>query len=108
MLDCIDETFADLFGSRIREAVYDNLERTRSLARDEIPDHLDLFFELLEQIWGKGSKTIGRRIAKKLYSRLGMEFVDIPKFEFADYFLATEMALARRINALDLIPKRDL
>jgi len=98
LLDCIDETFSDLFGSRIREAVYDNLARTRSLARDEVPNHLDLFFDLLEQVWGKGSKTIGRRIAKKIYSKLGLEFVDIPNFEFADYFQAGQMALNRQFE----------
>jgi len=85
LLECINEALTGLLGTRSREAVYDNLERTRFLARNEIPKHLDVFFQLLEEILGKGSKVIGKAIAKKLYSKLDLEFVDTPTLEFADH-----------------------
>jgi hypothetical protein len=77
--ECIDETLSEVLGPRIKEAVYDRLVRGRSVPRSEVPEHLDDLFLLLEEILGRGSKTIGRVIARKLYSKLGWQFVATPK-----------------------------
>lgn len=73
LLECIDEVLADLIGRRAREAVYDHLERNLSLARNEIPQRLDDFLSVLDQTFGKGGKTIGKHIAKKLFAKLEWE-----------------------------------
>jgi hypothetical protein len=85
LLESIDEALTDLLGSRTREAVYDYLERNCSLARNEIPTRLDDFFRLLNETFGKGGSTIGKVIAKKLYARLGWEFVEIQSYGLIDY-----------------------
>jgi hypothetical protein len=83
--ESIDEALTDLLGSRTREAVYDYLERNCSLARNEIPNRLDAFFKLLNETFGKGGSTIGKVIVKKLYAKLGWEFVEIQSYGLMDY-----------------------
>jgi hypothetical protein len=84
--DSIDEALTDLVGTRAREAIYDCVERNHSIARIEIPNHLEELFSLFEHHFGPASaQVIGRVIAKKAYSKLDWEFRPIPKFEFNDY-----------------------
>jgi len=95
LLLCIDEVLTDLLGKRTREAVYDCLERNYSLSRSDIPGHLNKFFELLEETFGKGSKTIGKLIIKRMFDKLEWKFEDIPGFEFMDYMEAIRRRIAR-------------
>jgi len=85
LLESMDEALTDLLGRRTREAVYDYLERNCLVARNEIPNRLDDFFKLLNETFGKGGSTIGKVIARRLYAKLGWEFVDIPSYELVDY-----------------------
>jgi len=107
LLECINEALTSLLGARSREAVYDNLERTRFLARNEIPKHLDVFFQVLEEILGKGSKVIGTAIAKKLYSKLDLEFANTPKLEFADHLqtIRSKLGELERTDPSTMNPK---
>ena len=96
--DSIDETLTDLLGTRAREAVYDYLERNRSIARDEIPENTDELFMLFERNFGKASKkVIGRVVAKRVYSKLDWEFHPIPNFEFTDYLEKIKIKLAKEV-----------
>lgn len=97
LFECIDETLTDLLGRLTKEAIYDYLERNCSLARNEIPGHLDDFFNLLEKTFGKGSKTIGKVIARKLYAKLEWEFEEIPNFGFVDYLERIRGRIAREL-----------
>lgn len=85
LLESMDEALTDLLGGRAREGVYDCLERNCLIARNEIPNRLDDFFKLLDETFGKGSKTIGKVIAKRLYAKLGWEFVELSSYELPDY-----------------------
>src|SRR3989304_9169076 len=70
LLEAIDEALTDLLGRRAREAVYDYLERNCLVARNELPTRLEAFVTLLDDTFGKGSKTIGGGVARRLYSKL--------------------------------------
>jgi hypothetical protein len=85
LLDCVDEVLADLLGRRPREAIYDSLERDRALARTAIPEHMTLFLQLLDETFGKGSRTIWKAIIKRMYEKLEWKFYDNPGYEFIDY-----------------------
>jgi hypothetical protein len=85
LLDSIDEALADLLGRRTREAVYDYLARNCLIDRNEIPRRLDEFSKLLRIVFGRGSSTIGKVIAKRLYAKLRWEFVEIRSYELTDY-----------------------
>lgn len=96
----IDQVLDDLLGRKAREAIYDYMERNYSVAREDIPRNTEKFFTLTSDIFGKGSKTIGRSISKRLWEQLGWKFVEIQDFEFSDYL---EAAKAR--NARELVEK---
>jgi len=94
LLESMDEALTDLLGRRTREAVYDYLERNCLVARNEIPERLDDFSKLLIETFGKGGRTIGKVIAKRLYTKLGWEFVDVHSYELVDYVMAARRRLA--------------
>ena len=95
LLESMDEALTDLLGRRTREAVYDYLERNCFVARNEIPGRLDDFFKLLNETFGKGGSTIGKVIAKRLYAKLGWEFVDIHSYELIDYVTTAKRRLEK-------------
>jgi hypothetical protein len=97
LLLCIDETLADLLGRRTRTAIYDYLERSYSLGRRDIPKHMDKFFGLMEETFGKGSRTIGKSVIKRMFCKLEWRFEDIPGFEFGDYVEAVRTRVARAL-----------
>jgi hypothetical protein len=71
------------------------MERNCFVARNEIPGRLDVFFKLLNETFGKGSSTIGKVIAKRLYAKLGWEFVNIHSYELADYVTTAKRRLEK-------------
>lgn len=94
--DSIGEVLTDLLGTRAREAVFDYMERNYSIARHEIPEHLNQFFMLFERNFGTKSKSvIGRAIAKKVHLKLDWQFEPVPNFEFADYIENIRTRIAR-------------
>lgn len=97
LVESTDEALTGLLGNRAREAIFEHLERNCLLTREEIPNRLGDFFGLMDETFGKGSKTIARVIAKKLYSKLGWEFVEVPSYEFEDYIRVARDRLDREI-----------
>lgn len=97
LVESIDEVLTDLLGRKTREAIYDYIERNYSFNRENLPKNLHKFFELLDQTFGKGSKTIGNAIIKKLFKKLKWEFAKIPGFEFFDYLEAARARIAREL-----------
>lgn len=86
LCDSIGEALTNLLGPRVREAIYDYMERKHSIARNEIPTHLHEFFSALEGNFGlKAKNVIGRTIARNAYRKLDWKFEPVPTFEFADY-----------------------
>jgi hypothetical protein len=100
LLDSIDEVLGGLLGTRVREAVYDHLERNYLLGRTEIPERLNDFFSVLEKTFGGGAKTIGKAVARKLYVKLDWKFIELPDYEFADYWSAVKPKMTRQLTTL--------
>ena len=97
VLESVDEVLADLLGRKCKEAIFDHLERNYSIARENIPKNLQKFFELLEEAFGRGSKTIGKAVIRKLFEKLGWEFGEVGSFEFFDYLDAIRARIAREL-----------
>ena len=98
--DSIFESMTDLLGIRVREAVYDFMERKYSVARNEIVQHLDQLFTLFDSNFGVTvRKVISRAFVKKVYSKLEWEFLPIPNFEFADYIDTIKTRIARELQS---------
>lgn len=85
LLESIDSGLADLLGIEVREVAYKSLAKHLALARNEIPGRTGDFGTCLVQLFGVGGKTIGRVIAKRLYSRLGLNFLEKQGYQFHDY-----------------------
>jgi len=86
LLESIDDSLSYILGTRVREALYDHLERQYHMGRTEIPDRLGEFLRVLYEAIGVGSEAVGRAIAKTMYKKLGWEFVDVRGYQLSDHW----------------------
>ena len=85
-IESLDESLGSVLSEVVRLAVYDALEKHHSIARNQIPERLDDFALALERCFGVApSKTMGKVIVKRLYSKLGLVFVDETDWRLPDY-----------------------
>ena len=86
LAESIRETIAQLLSPKVVESVFEHLEKVYSIKKDEIPSRLDMLLLALETIFGsRSSGVIGKAIARRLYSRLGLEFSDDPQMNLVGY-----------------------
>jgi hypothetical protein len=85
LAESVDEGFIGLLGDSVKQALYNYWERDYSIAREEIPMKLNEFGTALENTFGSSSRTVSKTIAKKLYAKLGIKFVEKPEFSFLEY-----------------------
>jgi hypothetical protein len=85
LLESIDETIGALFGQNVLEALYLNLKNKRSIRREEISNQLPTLSVVLQQYFGSSAATIGRSIARRLYSKLGFQFTNRDDYQLIDY-----------------------
>ena len=86
LVDSIDTALTDLLGARTREALYDGLARELSLAREDVPAHLNEFRAVLRTTFGEAASTIESFIARRLYATLGWKFLDVAGFGLIEHF----------------------
>jgi hypothetical protein len=85
-IEALDESLGSVLGETVRLTVYDALEKHCSIARNQIPERPDDFALALERCFGVApSKTIGKVIAKRLYFKLELVFVDEAGWRLPDY-----------------------
>jgi hypothetical protein len=101
LLGCIDAVLTELLGEKVREAIYDYVARQSSLAKEEIPAHIDEFSELLVKTLGRGAATLERRIASRLYNTLGLEFVDVPNLSLNEHVARIRSIIDREEKQID-------
>jgi len=93
MLESIDETITALLSRTVVDALYTHLQEFYSISRDEVPYRLDTLFTTLEKIFGVGSQTITRAIARKFCVKLGLEFTGKPSRTLLEYVDEAKMKL---------------
>ena len=77
LIQSIHETVAQLLSPKVAESLFEHLEKFYSVKEDEIPFRLDKLLLALETNFGlRTSRVIGKAIAKRLYTRLGLEFTE--------------------------------
>ena len=80
LIESIHDTIAQLLSPKVAENIFEHLEKIYSIKKDEIPSRLDKLLLALETTFGsRSSLVIGKAIAKRFYSRLGLEFHDSPE-----------------------------
>ena len=72
-------------GEIVRAAIYDRIEKSYGLKREEIPERLEAFHNALEDLLGRSAKVMERVIAKSLYSRLELNFTAHDSWTLVDY-----------------------
>jgi hypothetical protein len=87
LLDSVDEALTDLFGAEFREMFYRYLEERFDMMKATIPSRLNDLASVLSTTFGPtGSLVLGRAIAKRLYSKVGMGFVEKLGWTLVEYF----------------------
>jgi len=93
----IDDAIVDLVGSKVLVSVYQHLRIQYDISGLEVPYRLDTLLEVLGNVFGiVGARTIERTIAKRLYSRLGLDFYDAHSYRLEDYLEQAKKELAQR------------
>jgi hypothetical protein len=79
-------------GEIVRTAIYDRIERSYQLRREEIPEKLETFHQALQDLTGAGGKVMEKLIAKSLYRRLKLNFTQHDGWTLIDYVNHTKGA----------------
>ena len=86
LIDSIDTALPDILGIRARETIYDRFALELRLAKEDIPEHLVEFREVLKTAFGSGAPLVERFIARRLYATLGWKFLDFAGFGLNEHF----------------------
>jgi len=86
LIESIHETIAQLLSLEIAEMLFEHIEKVYSIKKDDLIAYgafpigqAKLLFVLKAVFGSSGSQVIGKAIAKRFYSRLGLEFSDDPQ-----------------------------
>jgi len=93
VLESMDETVRTLLSQEVLDALHSNLKAKRSIDPADIPDHLQILSIVLEKFFGPSSRTIEKRIARRLYSKYGLKFQADESYDLLDYVEAARKAL---------------
>lgn len=98
----LKEDFDKLLVESVREGIEDALGKDSAklafrflehdVAFDKLPQHLPVFYAALNKNFGKDHGKIELAIARKLYQKLSLEFIESPDMGLGRY---VEMALAK-------------
>ena len=86
ILETVDEIFSS-FGRSCKQAIYNQLEHTFKIKKQEIPFKIEDFANAIEQLFGAGAKFIELKIIETLYQKTP-NFVYSPHVEdlvFTEY-----------------------
>jgi len=85
LIESIHETIAQLLSPKVAEKLFEHLEKVYSTKKDEVPSRLDMLLLALKTTFGSSSaQVIGKAIARRFYSRLGLEFSNDPQENLVD------------------------
>jgi hypothetical protein len=86
LIESIRETIAQLLSPKVAEKIFEHLEKVYSVKKDEVPSRLDKLLLTLKTTFGSSSaQVVGKAIARRFYSRLGLEFSDNPQRTLVGY-----------------------
>ena len=84
LLEAVDEGLL-VPGEIVRAAIYERLERSYQVKRGEIPEKLEIFQLALGDLLCKSAKVMEKLIAKSLYRRLELNFIQHNGWTLVDY-----------------------
>lgn len=86
LLEAVDEALASL-GDSVKQAVYFHLEKSFGIKKEDVPNRIGDFAQVVENIFGPGASYLESSIMKRLYEkvRVVFEWGESKPFGFADY-----------------------
>jgi len=84
LLQAVDEGLL-ILGESVRQAIYFHIERNFQVKREQIHERIEDFHRALEGLLGGGTRVIEKLIAKKLYTRLSLNFEEHRDWTLIDY-----------------------
>jgi len=84
LLQAVDQALL-VPGEMVRTAIYERIERSFQVKREEIPEKLPAFQSALRELLGAAAKVMEKLIAKNLYSRLGINFMEHADWTLVEY-----------------------
>ena len=84
LLQAVDDGLLVL-GEGPRMAIYGYIESSYQVRRENNPDKLLTFHRALQDLLGSGAKMMERLIARDLYSRLGLDFIEHNGWTLIDF-----------------------
>lgn len=86
LVKVLDESFASILGEIPKRTLFSVLETNHTIVVNRIPERLVDFTLALETLFGAAAtKAIVRIIARRLYSKLGLTYIDRPDWRLPDY-----------------------
>lgn len=84
--DSVDEILVEVFGAEIKDMLYRYLEARSGIVREMLPYRLDDLASVLSITFGpKANLVLARAIAKRLYSKLGLRFIEKTDYTLLNY-----------------------
>jgi uncharacterized protein Smg (DUF494 family) len=80
----MDEVLDDLLGTPVAEAFYAYLLEM-GVSRTDLPNKVKLLCSVLDSTYEGGSVTIQRAIARRLFAKLGLEFMPVDGAGLLEY-----------------------
>lgn len=93
-LESIKEAIEDLLGKDQAKLAFRVLERNAPF--NKLMNHLPTFYSTLRSSFGKDSERVETAIARKLYVKLSLQFIETPKTELARYVETALVKLEQR------------
>jgi hypothetical protein len=84
LVQAVDEALL-VPGEIVRTTIYERIERSYQVRREEIPEKLEIFHRALQQLLGVSGKVMEKLIARNLYRRLGLSFEKHDGWTLVDY-----------------------
>lgn len=93
-IESFDETVRGILGDGVVEPFYSYLA-AKGIPKNEIPTRLERLCVVLDETFGRGSPTVQRAVAKRIYAKLGLSFVNSDQRTLVEYLREAERAVEK-------------
>jgi hypothetical protein len=85
LLESMDEAIRSLLSQQVADALHQNLRNNKSIEPEDIPQQLPTVSIVLKKYFGPSANTLEKAIARRLYSKYGLEFQSNRDYQLKDY-----------------------
>jgi len=85
LVETVDDVIRSLLGEAVASVVLYHLEKDFSLRIEDVPERPDRFEYAMKDLFREGASIIEERIIEELYRRIGLNYVRVRGYSFADY-----------------------